>query len=312
MKIIFAGTPEFAVASLNALIQSPHEVIAIYTQPDRPAGRGRKLTASPVKQLAMQQHIPIYQPNTLRDAQTQKIIQDMHADLMIVVAYGLILPKPVLNATRLGCINVHASLLPRWRGAAPIQRAILAGDSETGITIMQMDEGLDTGGMLLKSSCPISSSDTSQSLTERLSILGGELLVQALAELEAGTLKATPQDNTQATYAAKIEKTEGRFDWNNSAKELARKVRAFNPWPVAFCHWGAEVLRIWEAIPVDQTITGSPPGTILSANKSGIDVATGEGVLRMLKLQLPGGKPLTVTEFYNAKKELFKLNSTLN
>lgn len=312
MKIIFAGTPEFAVASLNALIQSPHEVIAIYTQPDRPAGRGRKLTASPIKQLAMQQHIPIYQPNTLRDAQAQKIIQDMHADLMIVVAYGLILPKPVLNATRLGCINVHASLLPRWRGAAPIQRAILAGDSETGITIMQMDEGLDTGDMLLKSSCPISSSDTSQDLTERLSILGGKLLIQALAELEAGTLKAAPQDNTQATYAAKIEKTEGRLDWNNSAKELARKIRAFNPWPVAFCHWGGEVLRIWEATPVDQTIKNSPPGTILSANKSGIDAATGEGVLRLLKLQLPGGKLLTVTEFYNAKKELFELNNKLN
>lgn len=311
MKIIFAGTPEFAVASLNALLPLQHEVIAVYTQPDRPAGRGRKLTASPVKQLALTHHIPVHQPKNLRDLQEQKIIQDLQADVMIVVAYGLILPTPVLNAPRLGCINVHASLLPRWRGAAPIQRAILAGDSETGITIMQMDEGLDTGNMLLKSSCPITSTDTNQTLTDRLAILGGELLVLALRELEAGTLQPMPQDNTQATYAAKIEKSEGKLNWNESAKELALKVRAFNPWPVAYCQWAGEILRIWEAEPLDHANKNLPPGTIISANKSGIDVMTGEGVLRLRKLQLPGGKPLTSTEFYNAKKDYIKLNSTL-
>ena len=301
MKIIFAGTPEFAVPSLNALIHSSHTVIAVYTQPDRPAGRGRKLSASPVKTLALQHSIPVYQPVTLRDAQEQKKIQDMQADLMVVVAYGLLLPKPVLEASRLGCINVHASLLPRWRGAAPIQRAILAGDTQTGISIMQMDEGLDTGAVWLKSDCAISPGDTSDSVLHRLANIGAQSLLEAIDIIEQRTATPVAQDSSEATYAAKIEKIEGALDFSQSAVELARKVRAFNPWPIAFCPWEDQVMRVWEALPVDQA-TDAPPGTVLAINASGIDIATGEGVLRLLKLQLPGGKALTAAEFANAHK----------
>jgi len=233
LKIIFAGTPEFSVAPLAALLESGHKVIAVYTQPDRPAGRGRKLTASPVKQLALEHSIPVFQPKNFREEADLLQLEELQADLMVVVAYGLLLPQRVLGAPRLGCINIHASLLPRWRGAAPIQRSILAGDSETGITIMEMEAGLDTGPMLLKKSCAIGSEDTGGSLHDRLSPLGAEALLEALPGIADGSLKAEVQDDTKAEYAAKLNKSEAVMDWQRSAQDLGRQVRAFNPWPVA-------------------------------------------------------------------------------
>jgi len=296
MNIIFAGTPEFAVPCLQALIDSPHNVIGVYTQPDRPAGRGRKLTASPIKQLALAHHIPVHQPLSLRTLPEQEILKSFNADLMVVVAYGLILPKAVLTIPRLGCINVHASLLPRWRGAAPIHRAILAGDTQTGIKIMQMDEGLDTGDMLLQVPCPIEPTDTAQQLHDRLAPLGAQALLTYLA---APTQK-TPQNSDQATYAAKLTKTEAEIDWSHSAIDIERRVRAFNPWPVAYTYLNGQPLRLWSAVGAGLAPPSHIPGTILTANKSGIDVATGDGVLRLLAIQLPGGKHLTATEFLNA------------
>ena len=239
MKVIFAGTPEFSVKTLEALIHSSHSVVAVYTQPDRPAGRGRQLTKSPVKQLAEFNHIPVLQPTTLRDPVEQQKLMDFKADVMVVVAYGLILPKPVLSAPRLGCINIHASLLPRFRGAAPIQRAILAGDTETGITIMQMDEGLDTGAMLKKIYCPIEKTDTSATLHEKLAKLGADALIETLENLT--TITPEPQDESKATYAHKISKEEAEIDWHTSAKELSQKIRAFDPWPVAFFKLGGRI-----------------------------------------------------------------------
>jgi methionyl-tRNA formyltransferase len=296
VKIIFAGTPDFAASSLQSLLNSPHTVIAVYTQPDRPAGRGRKLAPSPVKQLASAQHIPVYQPLSLRDPQEQEILRELNADLMVVAAYGLILPVAVLNTPRLGCINVHASLLPRWRGAAPIQRAILAGDTTTGITIMQMDEGLDTGNMLSKLSCPIHPEDTAEQLHDRLATLGAEALLSVLsAEIPAGE----PQNPDHATYAAKLTKTEAEIDWSLSAIDIERRIRAFNPWPIAYTYLNKQPLRIWQAC-IIKTENISIPGTIIDANKSGIDVATSTDIIRLLSVQLPGGKKITASEFLNA------------
>lgn len=307
-KIIFAGTPEFSVKTLAALISSPHEVVAVYTQPDRPAGRGRKLTPSPVKQLALQHHLPVCQPETLRDSTEQKKIADLAADLMVVVAYGLLLPLPVLHAPKLGCINVHASLLPRWRGAAPIQRAILAGDAETGVTIMQMDEGLDTGAMLAKITCPILSDETSATLHDKLASLGADALIKTLDQLTHITPEK--QDNAHATYAKKIIKDEAKLNWDKPAVQLSRTVRAFNPWPVAFIQHGDAALRIWQASVVSGS-QHSAPGTIVNVSHAGVDVATAQDVLRLEKIQLPGGRVLSAADLLNSRADEFAVGKKL-
>lgn len=300
-RIIFAGTPEFSTACLNVLLQSSHEVCAVFTQPDRPAGRGRKLQASPVKQLAQQHQLPIYQPATLRTPEAQAEIARLKADLMVVVAYGLLLPQSVLEMPRLGCVNVHASLLPRWRGAAPIQRAILAGDTETGITLMQMDAGLDTGAMLARANCQIQPKETGQSLHDRLAVLGAELLSRHLDDLE--NLTPTVQEATQVTYAAKLDKAEAQIDWEDSAIVLDRKIRAFNPWPVAWGEVAEQTLRIWEAEPLD-CAHDQIAGTIINVSNDGVDVATGDGVLRLLAVQKAGGRAVSIRDFLNANPEL--------
>jgi methionyl-tRNA formyltransferase len=299
LKIIFAGTPEFAASSLAALLDSEHEVLAVYTQPDRPAGRGRKLTASPVKALALKHNLPVLQPVSLRDEAAQQELAAWKADVMVVVAYGLILPEAVLAAPRLGCINVHASLLPRWRGAAPIQRAILAGDEETGVTIMQMDKGLDTGDMLRIVRCPIEPTDTAGILHDRLADLGASALLDVLTVIAQGNAQPVSQDDSLACYAEKLQKAEAQIDWQQSAEELSLLVRAFNPWPVAFTRLEEKNLRIWlaEALPM---AAEAEPGTVLAESREGIDVATGKGVLRVKQLQMPGGKALSAEQFLNA------------
>lgn len=301
MDIIFAGTPEFAAISLRALINAGHRVIAVYTQPDRPAGRGKKLLASEVKQVALEHGIPVHQPLNFKEEQALETLQSLHADLMIVAAYGLILPEPVLCAPRLGCINIHASLLPRWRGAAPIQRAIQAGDTETGITIMQMDKGLDTGAMLLKREIPIAPSATGGSLHDQLAELGGSAILDALELLTQGRLEPEAQDDTNACYANKLSKQEARIDWTNSAEQIARDIRAFNPWPVAFFLAAGERIRVFEANVIN-TEHQIPPGTVIEKSRNGIQISCGSGVLQVLKLQLPGGKVLSVQDVINGGK----------
>ena len=306
LRIIFAGTPDFSVPPLQALIDSPHEVVAVYTQPDRPAGRGRKLTPSPVKACAIEHGIPVYQPEKLRQAEDQQPLIDLQADLMVVVAYGIILPKVILDAPRLGCFNIHASLLPRWRGAAPIQRSILAGDAQTGITIMQMDVGLDTGDMLLKKTCSIADDDTGSSLHDRLSIMGAEALMEILPAIANGSLQPEKQDDSLANYAEKLQKAEAIIDWTKSASDVKAQVNAFNAWPVAQTpidlkqDGKPQMMRIWQAQLTDGVVGAEPPGKVLNCNKQGIDVATGDGVLRLMKIQMPGKKPMDVPAFVNA------------
>ena len=299
LSIVFAGTPEFAAAILQALLNDGPRVCAVYTQPDRPAGRGRKLTASAVKQLAIDAGIPVYQPASLKDAEAQQILRALRPDLMVVAAYGLLLPETVLAAPRLGCINVHASLLPRWRGAAPIQSALLAGDSETGITLMQMDKGLDTGAMLVRRSCSILPADSAGDLHDRLARLGAETLLGALPDIARGALKPEAQDERLACHAPKIDKREAVIDWRETALMNERKVRAFNPWPVACTRWRDEPLRILAAHAVPQAVSVAP-GTVMEASAAGIDVACGDGVLRITQLQLPGGRPMSARDFLNA------------
>jgi len=299
MKIVFAGTPDFSVPALQSLLDGPYDIIAVYTQPDRPAGRGRKTTASPVKQLAMQHDVPVYQPDSLKTAASQQALAVLQPDLMVVIAYGLILPPAVLAIPRLGCVNVHASLLPRWRGAAPIQRAILAGDNETGVCLMQMDAGLDTGGVLASTVCPIVADDTGSRLHDKLAQLGAQLLSANLAALERGELEPLQQDEALACYADKLKKSEARIDWNMPAAGIMRRIRAFNAWPVAETRYAERQLRIWDArlAPGD---TDALPGTVLSADKTGIEVACGTGRLRLLELQLPGARAVAAGEFINA------------
>jgi methionyl-tRNA formyltransferase len=301
MRIVFAGTPEFALAPLEALVASLHTLVGVYTQPDRPAGRGRVLTPSPVKSRAQSRNLPVFQPQTLRDAGAQSELAALKPDLMVVVAYGLILPQAVLDIPKYGCVNIHASLLPRWRGAAPIQRAILAGDQETGITIMQMDAGLDTGPMLLQLPCAIESDDSAGRLHDRLAPLGAETLLRVLPAIEAGTLKRQPQPEAGASYAHKIEKHEARVDWRQPALAIARQVRAFAPWPVASSPVAGKVLRIWQARVLSVERVDTAPGHIIAAGAEGVDVATGAGVLRLLQMQWPGGRVLTAAEAANGR-----------
>jgi methionyl-tRNA formyltransferase len=314
LRIVFAGTPDFAAASLQALFETHHKVIAVYTQPDRPAGRGRKLTPSPVKKLALEQGIEVYQPLSLKNADAQQELAALKPDLMVVAAYGLLLPKVVLEIPRLGCINVHAYLLPRWRGAAPIHRALLAGDSETGITIMQMDVGLDTGDMLLKTQCPILPDDNSGALHDRLAALGASTLMQSLAAIENGSINRDVQDNDLACYAHKLEKQEGNIDWQQSADYLERQVRGLSPWPVAFTQLEGTTLRIWAASVQNNTQSGisdALPGTVIAADKDGICIACGQGTLRITRLQLPGGTPLSSADIMNSRRETFRLGTRL-
>ncbi|WP_177419719.1 methionyl-tRNA formyltransferase [endosymbiont of Lamellibrachia barhami] len=299
LKIIFAGTPEFAVEALQALLQTEHQIVAVYTQPDRPAGRGRKLMASPVKQLALEHGIEVRQPKSLKGETEQAELAALQADLMVVVAYGLLLPQAVLDAPRLGCINIHASLLPRWRGAAPIQRAILAGDSESGVTIMQMEAGLDTGPMLHIQRCPITEDDIGGTLHDRLAGLGAEALLAVLPGLVDGSVEAEPQDDSQSNYAKKLDKQEARVDWTQSGKKIDRQVRAFNPWPVAQADFDGKAMRIWECEPLDGD-TLAEPGTIVASGREGFDVATGKGLLRIKKLQMPGKRAMDAADFLNA------------
>lgn len=299
LSIVFAGTPEFSVPVLEALFRSQHRVVAVYTQPDRPAGRGRQLAASPIKRVALAHGVQVEQPPSLKDAAAVGRLASFSADLMVVVAYGLLLPQRVLDTPRLGCLNVHASLLPRWRGAAPIQRAILAGDSESGVTIMQMEAGLDTGPMLLKRSTPIAERETSATLHDRLAELGAQALLDALASLQ--TIVPEVQPEAGATYAAKIRKEEARIDWSRPAIEIDRMVRAFDPWPVAETRWNGQQLRVWDALPRDAQ-RAATPGQVLACTNDGVDVATGAGILRLKRVQLAGRSAMSAGEFLNAHR----------
>lgn len=304
LKIIFAGTPQFAVPALQALIDSPHEVIGVYTQPDRPAGRGQKLVMSPVKTLALAHDIPVYQPSSLKDLQQQSIFASMNADLMVVAAYGLILPQAVLDVPKFGCINIHGSLLPAWRGAAPIQYSLLKGDTETGVTIMKMDKGLDTGDIMYMLKCPITREDTSLSLYETLSKLGSEALMIVLSDLPHFLFKATPQNESLASYAPKILKSEAEISWAESAKKIHQRIRAYVPWPVAITHLNGLDIKIHAADMIEMEYNALP-GTLINVEKSGIDVATGKGVLRITRLQFPGGRVLDVSEALNSRRDSF-------
>ena len=304
LKIIFAGTPDFAARHLQALLDSEHQVIAVYTQPDRPAGRGKKLSASPVKELASANDLTVYQPQSLRNEAAQAELAMLDADLMVVVAYGLILPKVILDAPKLGCINVHGSILPRWRGAAPIQRALWAGDAETGVTIMQMDVGLDTGDMLLKTSLQIGPQDTSATLYDKLAIQGPAALIEAITKLSEGSLIAEKQDETLANYAEKLSKEEARLDWNKSAKQLWQEVRAFNPWPVSYFAHQQNTIKVWQAS-FSAMPCSEAPGTIIRADKDGIEVATADGSLIIHTMQLPNKKPLNVVDILNSRSDWF-------
>ena len=309
LNIIFAGTPEFSVAPLQALLDSEHHVIAVYSQPDRPAGRGRKLTASPVKHLALEHNIPVYQPASLRDETAQAELAALNADIMIVVAYGLILPKVVLEMPKLGCLNIHASLLPRWRGAAPIQRAIESGDAETGVTIMQMDIGLDTGDMLVKKTTPIQTDDNAQTLHDRLSVLGCEALLETLTQLQNNQLKPEKQDESLVTYAEKMHKAEAEINWSQPAQTIVRKIQAFNPWPVAFTQFQDKPLRILQAHihahsdnTTESSASQNSAGQVICVDKQGILIGTGSDPIWVTQVQPAGKKPMAAYDFAQSRQ----------
>jgi len=304
LRLLFAGTPDFAVPCLAALLDAGHEVIGVYTQPDRPAGRGRKLQMSPVKALALDRGIPVYQPESLkRDPEAVEQLRALGADLMVVVAYGLLLPTSVLEAPRLGCVNVHASLLPRWRGAAPIQRAILAGDAETGVCIMRMEAGLDTGPVYHRVATPIDPRETGGTLHDRLAELGARALVEALPGIAEGSRAPDAQDDALATYAHKLSKDEATIDWSAPADAIERQVRAFDPWPVAQTTLEGATLRIWSAEAESEDMAGdsAAPGTVVGADRTGIRVATGAGRLCVTRLQPAGKKPMSAADYLNAR-----------
>ncbi len=310
LNIIFAGTPDFAANHLQALIAADFNVVAVYSQPDRPAGRGKKLTASAVKEVALANDIAVYQPENFKQSESIEQLAALDADLMIVVAYGLILPNSVLTTPRLGCLNVHGSLLPRWRGAAPFQRAIWAGDKETGVTIMQMDEGLDTGDMLKKVSCPIDAGETSASLYAKVAEQAPAVLIETIKQLQAGQLTAQKQDENAATYAKKLSKAEALIDWNDQAEFIDRCIRAFNPWPISYFKWAGQVIKVHKATLVDKVSTATA-GTILEVDKKGIQVATGQGVINLEVIQLAGKKAMPVQDVLNSRRELFTVSSNL-
>lgn len=311
LRIIFAGTPDFAARHLSALIDSHHEVIGVYTQPDRPAGRGKKLTASPVKELALEHNIPVFQPENFKADEAKQELADQNADLMVVVAYGLLLPQAVLDTPKLGCINVHGSILPRWRGAAPIQRSIWAGDAETGVTIMQMDIGLDTGDMLSIATLPIEATDTSASMYNKLAELGPVALVECLSTIADGTAIAEKQNDELANYAKKLSKEEAKIDWTMNADAIERCVRAFNPWPMSHFSVEDKAIKVWQSRV--ETYTGNAtPGTIIQADKTGIYVATGSNAIVFEQLQVPGKKAMGVQDILNSRKEWFEVGNTLN
>ncbi len=310
LRLVFAGTPEFAARHLQALIDDGHhQIVAAYTQPDRPAGRGKKTLPSAVKQCAAAAGIPVFQPANFREADDRELLASHNADLMIVVAYGLLLPQSVLDIPRLGCVNVHGSLLPRWRGAAPIQRAIEAGDTETGVTIMQMDAGLDTGAMLSKISCAIGPQDSAADLLTRLADIGGPGLIDSVAALAEGRAKPEEQDDELSNYAAKISKSEAELNWHLDAQSLDRKIRAFNPFPICYTRFATsrvdERIKIWRAQPDAAFGQNHKAGVIISADKTGILVACGQGSLRILELQMPGGKILAARDVLNSRAEQF-------
>lgn len=313
LNIIFAGTPDFAAQHLQALLDSKHNIIAVYTQPDKPAGRGKKLQASPVKQLAEMHNIPVFQPKSLRNEEAQAQLQSLNADVMVVVAYGLILPKEVLNAPKYGCLNVHGSLLPRWRGAAPIQRSIWAGDTQTGVTIMQMDIGLDTGDMLHKVITPIEPTETSASLYAKLAELAPPALIEVLNGLESRQFKAEKQDESLSNYAEKLSKEEAKLDWKLPASQLERNIRAFNPWPMSFLT--LEVEGIEQSIKVHQATVlphqEKEAGTIINVDKTGIQIATKDGVLNITQLQPAGKKMMSVQDFLNGRADWFTVGKQL-
>jgi methionyl-tRNA formyltransferase len=310
LRIIFAGTPEFAAIHLQALIDSHHHIIAVYSQPDRPAGRGNKLQASAVKKLALDHDIPVYQPSSLKEEKAQTQISALDADLMVVVAYGLLLPLKVLNIPKFGCLNVHGSLLPRWRGAAPIQRAIWAGDKETGVTIMQMDEGLDTGPMLYKRTVLIDQNETSETLYNKLSECGPQALLACLATVP--NMQSEIQNNELASYAKKLSKEEAKIDWLIEAEQLEKNCRAFNPWPICYFEMAGLTIKVWEcAVIADVENSGNKIGEIVAINKTGILVQTSKGGLLLKKLQLPGKKPMTCSDIMNGRSDLFTVGSTI-
>ncbi|MEL0642540.1 methionyl-tRNA formyltransferase [Pseudoalteromonas aliena] len=300
LRIIFAGTPDFAARHLQALIQSEHQIVGVYSQPDRPAGRGKKLKASEVKALALEHNLPVFQPQSLKNDDALVELKSLNADIMIVVAYGLILPKAILEAPRLGCLNVHGSILPRWRGAAPIQRAIWAGDEQTGVTIMQMDEGLDTGDMLHISRCAINTDETSASLYTKLAELGPDALIETINKLANGEITPEPQNDELANYAKKLSKEEANIDWSMSALQIERSIRSFNPWPVCFTQMAGQTVKIYQAQVVLQS---GAPGQILSSDKNGVVVACGEHALCITQLQPQGKKPMATSDFLNGRSD---------
>lgn len=305
LNIVFAGTPDFAAGHLQALIDSRHNVVGVYSQPDRPAGRGKKLQPSPVKQLALEHDIDVFQPLNFKQEGSIKELEALNADIMIVVAYGLLLPLAVLEAPKMGCLNVHASILPRWRGAAPIQRAIQAGDTETGITIMQMDVGLDTGDMLSKTFLDINVDETGGSLHDRLLAKGPKALLQTLTLLQAGESEAEQQDNTLANYAHKLKKEEALINWSLPAKDIELNIRAFNPFPCAYTLLGDQRIKVWQAIALDETTT-LLPGTIARVSTDGVDIATSTGLVRLLNVQLIGKKAMAIRDLINGQPNLFQ------
>jgi len=306
LRLVFAGTPDFAATALKSLLQTDHQVVAVYSQPDRPSGRGRKLVPGPVKQVALSAGIPVFQPRTLKTTEAQEELRALNADVMIVAAYGLILPPQVLAIPRYGCLNIHASLLPCWRGAAPVQRAIAAGDRQTGITIMQMDAGLDTGPMLLKTTTAIEESDTGGSLHDRLADMGAQAIVEALDRLEQGTLIAEPQNDDKACYASKLSKEEGRIDWTLDASSINRTIRAFNPWPGTYTDAGAQRIRIHQAEVIETSgdRRSHNPGTVVGRSREGIDIACGLDLLRITRLQLAGSRPQSADDLINGGRNI--------